>query len=39
MLRSDGFYGKGGKGDYGWLLRVDNIFESRFSAACTGKLT
>ena len=21
MLRSGGFYGKGGKGNYGWLLR------------------
>ena len=23
MLLSDGFYGNGGKGDYGWLLRED----------------
>ena len=23
MLQSDGFYGKGGKGNYGWLLRAD----------------
>ena len=23
MLQSDGFNGKGGKGDYGWLLRED----------------
>ena len=27
--------GKGGKGNYGWLLRVD-INESRFVAACTA---
>ena len=23
MLQSDGFNGKGGKGDYGWLLREE----------------
>ena len=34
MLQSGGLW-KGGKGDYGWLLRVD-INESRFVAACTA---
>ena len=37
MLRSDGFNGKGGKGDYGWLLRADG-FESHFVVTCTGMM-
>ena len=36
MLQSDGFNGKGGKGDYGWLQGDVIMFESRFVAACTG---
>ena len=37
MLRSDGFNGKGGKGNYGWLQEV--MYESRFDAACTGTMS
>ena len=35
ILQSDSFNGRGGKGDYEWLLRAD-VFESCFVVACTG---
>ena len=36
MLRSDGFNGEGGKGDYGWLQGDVIMFEPCFVVACTG---
>ena len=36
MLQSDGFNGKGGKGDYRWLLEDVLQFESRLVVTCTG---
>ena len=37
MLQSDGFYGKGGKGDYGWLLRSD-VFNPVLVSPVTGMM-
>ena len=38
MLQSDGFNGKGGKGDYGWLQGDVIKFESHFVVTCTGTM-
>ena len=37
MLRSDGFMGNEGKVTMGGY--TEKVIESRFSAACTGKMT